>query len=139
MKNLIIVRDIESIKYLTDEYIILNFYISDLINSQIEIIKITAEIHLICNLKAKLLIEIDITSKNNLEKITEMKEEDCYLINENSHDFVILKLISKCECFKCSHSLMNTEEDVTIFYDIKVHKNVESHCFDEIVNKYSNV
>ena len=60
MKNLIIVRDIESIKYLTDEYIILNFYISDLINSQIEIIKITAEIHLICNLKAKLLIEINI-------------------------------------------------------------------------------
>ena len=60
MKSLITVRDIESIKYSTDEYVILNFYISDLINSQIEIIKITAEIHLVHNLKAKFLIEINI-------------------------------------------------------------------------------
>ena len=60
MKNLIIIKDIESIKYSTDEYVILNFYISDLINDQIEIIEITVEVHLICNLKAKLLIEIDI-------------------------------------------------------------------------------
>ena len=60
MKSSIIIRDIESIKYSTDEYVILNFYISDLINSQIEIIKITAEVYLVCNLKAKLLIEIDI-------------------------------------------------------------------------------
>ena len=60
MKSSIIVRDIESIKYSTDEYVILNFYISDLINDQIEIIEITAEVHLVHNLKAKLLIEIDI-------------------------------------------------------------------------------
>ena len=60
MKSLITVRDIESIKYSTDEYVILNFYISDLINDQIEIIEITAEIHLVHNFKAKLLIKIDI-------------------------------------------------------------------------------
>ena len=60
MKSLITVRDIESIKYSTDEYVILNFYISDLINNQIEIIKITVKIHLVHNLKAKLLIEINI-------------------------------------------------------------------------------
>src|SRR5205814_1559549 len=82
---------------------------------------------------------IHITSKNNLEKITEMKEENCYLIDENFHDLAALKLISKCECSECSHLLMNTEEDVTIFYNIKVHKNIKSHCFDEIVNKHSNV
>ena len=66
MKSLITVRDIESIKYSTDEYVILNFYISDLINSQIEIIKITAEVHLVCNLKAKLLIEIDILESEKM-------------------------------------------------------------------------
>ena len=66
MKNLITVRDIESIKYSTDEYVILNFYISDLINDQIEIIEITAEVHLICNLKAKLLIEIDILESEKM-------------------------------------------------------------------------
>ena len=60
MKNSIIIRNIESIKYSIDEYVILNFYISDLINSQIKIIKITAEIHLVHNLKTKLLIEINI-------------------------------------------------------------------------------
>src|SRR5204863_1241181 len=64
---------------------------------------------------------IHITSKNSLEKITKMKEENCYLVNENSHDFAALKLIFKCECSECSHSLMNTEEDITIFYNIKVH------------------
>ena len=60
MKNLIIIKDIESIKYSIDEYVILNFYILDLINNQIEIIEITAEVHLVHNLKVKLLIEINI-------------------------------------------------------------------------------
>ena len=82
---------------------------------------------------------IHIISKNDLEKITEMKKENCYLINENSHDLVILKSISKCKCSECSHSLTNTEENVTIFYNIRVHKNAESYCLDEIVNKHSNV
>src|SRR5437667_2324241 len=60
---------------------------------------------------------IHITSKNSLEKITKMKKENYYLVNENSHDLITLKLISKCECSECSHSLTNIEEDVTIFYD----------------------
>ena len=60
MKSSIIIRDIESIKYSTDEYVILNFYISDLVNDQIEIIEITVKVHLVHNLKAKLLIGIDI-------------------------------------------------------------------------------
>ena len=66
MKSLIIIRDIESIKYSTDEYVILNFYISGLINSQIEIIEITAEVHLVHNLKAKLLIGIDILKSEKM-------------------------------------------------------------------------
>ena len=60
MKSLIIIRNIESIKYSTNKYVILNFYISDLINNQIKIIEITVKIHLVHNLKAKLLIEINI-------------------------------------------------------------------------------
>ena len=66
MKNSITVQDIESIRYSTDKYVILNFYISDLMNDQIEVIEIITEIHLICNLKAKLLIDVDIL---NLEKM----------------------------------------------------------------------
>ena len=67
MKSSIIVRDIELIKYSTDEYVILNFYIPDLINDQIEIIKITAEVYLVHNLKAKLLIEIDIFKSEKMD------------------------------------------------------------------------
>ena len=68
-----------------------------------------------------------------------MKEENCYLVNKNSHDLIILKSIFKCEHSEHSHSSTNTEENVTIFYDIKVHNNVKSHCLDEIMNKHSNI
>src|SRR5438034_5099799 len=54
---------------------------------------------------------IHITSKNSLEKITEMKEEDCYLVNENFHDLVVLKSISKCEHSEHSHSSINIKKD----------------------------
>ena len=66
MKSLIIIKDIESIKYSTDEYVILNFYISDLINNQIEIIKITVKIYLVHNLKTKLFIEINILESEKM-------------------------------------------------------------------------
>ena len=39
---------------------ILNFYIPDLVNGQIEIIEIITKVHLVHNLKAKLLINVDI-------------------------------------------------------------------------------
>src|SRR5204863_2959275 len=91
---------------------------------------VTADIQFI-HLKNDSDRAIHITSKNDLEKITEMKEKDCYLVNENFHDLVALKSISKCECSECSHSLMNIEEDITIFYDIRVHKNTKPHCLDE--------
>ena len=60
MKNSITVQNIESTRYSTDEYVILNFYISDLVNDQIEVIEIITEVHLVCNLKAKLLIDVNI-------------------------------------------------------------------------------
>ena len=66
MKNSITVQSIESTRYLINEYVILNFYISDLINDQIEIIEIITKIHLVHNLKAKFLIDINIL---NLKKM----------------------------------------------------------------------
>ena len=45
---------------------ILNFYIPDLVNSQIEVIEIIMKVHLVHNLKAKLLIDVDIL---NLKKM----------------------------------------------------------------------
>ena len=66
MKNSITVQNIESIKYLTDKYVILNFYISDLVNNQIEVIKIIVKVHLICNLKAKLFINVNILDSEKM-------------------------------------------------------------------------
>ena len=66
MKNSITVQSIESTRYLTDEYVILNFYISDLVNSQIEIIEIITKVHFIHNLKAKLLIDVDILNSEKM-------------------------------------------------------------------------
>src|SRR5436305_11959688 len=62
------------------------------------------------HLKNDLNQSIHINFKNCLEKITEMKEKHCYLVNENFHSLAALKFIklfSKCECFEHSHSVTN--------------------------------
>src|SRR5438034_2596665 len=67
---------------------------------------------------------IHINFKNCLEKITEMKEKHCYLINENSHSLAVLKsvkLLSKCEHSEHSHSATNSRENVSISFSIKIH------------------
>ena len=66
MKNSIIIQNIESTRYSTDEYVILNFYISDLVNDQIKIIEIIMKVHLVCNLKAKLLIDVNILNSKKI-------------------------------------------------------------------------
>ena len=66
MKNSITVRKIKTIKYLIDEFVILNIYIFELIKSKIEMIEIIAEVHLIHNLKIKLLIDIDILNSEEI-------------------------------------------------------------------------
>ena len=66
MKNSITVRKIETIRYLTDEFVILNIYISELINNKIEMIEIIVKVHLVCNLKIKLLIDIDILDSEEM-------------------------------------------------------------------------
>ena len=77
MKNSITVREIETIRYLMNEFIILNIYISELINSKIEMIEIIVKVHLVCNLKIKFLIDVDIL---NSEKIN---------INFHNHFLII--------------------------------------------------
>ena len=66
MKNSITVRKIETIRYLMNEFIILNIYIFELINDKIEMIEIIAEVHLIYNLKIKLLIDINILDSEEM-------------------------------------------------------------------------
>ena len=60
MKNSIMIRKIETIRYLTDEFIILNIYIFRLINDKIKMIEIITKIHLVYNFKIKLLIDINV-------------------------------------------------------------------------------
>ena len=60
MKNLIMIKKIETIRYLTNEFVILNIYISELINSKIEMIEIIVKVHLIHNFKIKFLIDINV-------------------------------------------------------------------------------
>src|SRR5436190_24244216 len=94
------------------------------------------------HLKNDLNQSIHINFKNCLEKITEIKEKHCYLIDENSHDLAalkFLKLFSKYEHSECSHSVTNYREDVSISFDIKIHQNTESDQLKEIMNRYSNV
>src|SRR5436190_22734979 len=67
---------------------------------------------------------IHINFKNCLEKIIEIKEKHCYLVNENFHDLAALKfikLLSKCEHFEHSHSVTNFRENVLISFNIKIH------------------
>src|SRR5204863_792198 len=94
------------------------------------------------HLKNNLNQSIHINLKNCLEKITEIKEKHCYLVNENSHSLAALKsakLFSKCEHSEHSYSVTNSREDVSISFSIKIHQNVKSDQLKEIVNKYLNI
>src|SRR5436190_591383 len=64
---------------------------------------------------------IHINLKNCLEKIIEMKEKHCYLVNKNFHSLAALKsvkLLSKYEYSEHSYSATNSREDVSISLNI---------------------
>ena len=85
---------------------------------------------------------IHINLKNCLEKITEMKEKHCYLINKNFHDLIALKsvkLFSKYEHFEHSHLITNSRENVLISFSIKIHQNIKLNQLKKIMNKYLNI
>ena len=66
MKNSIMIKKIKTIRYLTNEFIIFNIYIFKLINSKIEMIEIIMKVHLICNLKVKLLVDINVLNSEEM-------------------------------------------------------------------------
>ena len=66
MKNSIMIRKIETIRYFTNEFIILNIYILKLINDKIEMIEIITEVHLVHNLKVKLFVDIDVLDSEEM-------------------------------------------------------------------------
>jgi hypothetical protein len=80
MKNSITVRDIRIIRYSTNEFVILNLYISELVNNKIKIVEIIAEVHLIQNLKVKLLIDVDVL--NSEEMNISFCSESLFIVNK---------------------------------------------------------
>jgi len=79
---------------------------------------------------------LQVNSKNDLEKIVKMKEEHCYLVNEDSHNLAALSLFK----LKTNHSCPATkDEDVVISYDIKIYQDTSSELIDQIMSKYSNL
>jgi len=82
MKNSITIREIEIIRYLMNEFVILNIYISELINDKIEMIEIIAEIHLVCNLKIKLLVDIDVLDSEEMN----ISFCNCFLIINSKNE-----------------------------------------------------
>ena len=66
MKNLIMIKEIETIRYFMNEFVILNIYIFKLINDKIEMIEIIVKVHLICNLKIKLLINVNVLNSEEM-------------------------------------------------------------------------
>ena len=66
MKNSIMIREIETVRYLINEFVILNIYISELINSKIEMIEIIVKVHLVCNFKVKLFVDVDVLDSKEM-------------------------------------------------------------------------
>ena len=67
MKDPITVRAIGTAKYPTDEYVILNIYMPGLVNGKVEVVQITAEVHLVRSLKARLLIGVDVLDSEGMD------------------------------------------------------------------------
>ena len=66
MKNSIIIKEIEIIRYFINEFVILNIYISELINNKIKMIEIIVKIHLVHNLKVKLFVDINVLDSEEM-------------------------------------------------------------------------
>ena len=150
MKNSITVRKIETIRYFTNEFIILNIYISELINDKIEMIEIIVKVYLICNLKIKLLIDVNVL---NLKEIN-ISFHNCFLIINSEDEWEArIHVYAKnniCVCQKIwalkkqiisSHSLLtvliefksalSTDQD---FLFISIYSDAHTHLID--VNMY---
>src|SRR5436190_1095859 len=77
------IRKIEMIKYFTNEFVILNIYISELINDEIEMIEIIVKVHLIYNLKVKLLVDVDVLNSEEMN----ISFCNCFLIIDDKDEW----------------------------------------------------
>ena len=110
---------------------------------------------------------IHIFLKNSLEKIIEMKEEQCYYVDSNLHNLVIWKSaednesnvlksdkinqvlidlfdvfdtinISETIFWQNLEVLLNIiNENVSILFRIQIHQNVNLNLIDQVVTRYS--
>ena len=89
-------------------------------------------------------------SKNNLEKIIEMKEEQCYYIDSNSHDLMTQNSVKDDESNTLKISKTNFQqnfsvqlnminENVSISHSIQIHQNADSLSMNQVVVRYSAV
>ena len=81
MNEFINVRGISTAKYFLNKFIIFIFFIPGVVDGKIELIKITAEIHLISNLKTKLLLGVNIL--NNIGIDISLRNKTITIAGEN--------------------------------------------------------
>lgn len=66
IKDFIWVREIGSNRYLTDEYVFLDFYIIGRIQGRPTIVYITREVHVVDSLKVKMLIGVNVFKSESI-------------------------------------------------------------------------
>ncbi len=67
INKLINVRGIGTAKYLLNEFVIFNFFILDVVDGKIELIKIMIEVYLVFNLKVKLFFGVNILDSMRID------------------------------------------------------------------------
>ena len=94
---------------------------------------------------------IHISLKNNLEKIIEMKEKQCYYIDSDSHDLTVQKPVKDDEsnmlksdktiiAWQNSEILFNIiKKNIDISFRIQIHQNMNLNLIDQIIARYSDV
>ena len=83
MKSLIMIKKIKMIRYFTNEFVILNIYISELIDDRIEMIEIITKVYLICNLKIKFFVDVDVLDSEEMN----ISFCNCFLIIDREDEW----------------------------------------------------
>ena len=80
-----------------------------------------------------------------------MKEEQCYYVDSNSYDLTAQKLVKDNESntlksdktiivqqnFRVLLNIIN--ENISIFFEIQIHQNVNLNLIDQVVARYSDI
>ena len=91
-KTLIVVRNIEIVKHVIDDYLLLSMYVKKQIDDQFIVAHFRREIHVINNLKIKLLLKINVMSSKRI--IIDLNQRQFFI--KNCQNLTIkLKIIVK--------------------------------------------